>query len=114
MKRKLLPLINRLFPKKVIHYLVNIVDDILNEDTEQLNLTDFERETLREYKHALVDSKDYYLKSNLVFVQTMSPVILRGEANSGVQFLYSEILRLNPQLMSQRLGNELLLKKFFK
>jgi len=102
---------NRLFPKKIVKYLLNIVDNTLEKNAE---LDDFERNSLLEYKNDLMNPKKQYLKSNLDFVKTVSPIVTSGQSNPDIRFLYSEILKINPGLISKRLGNELILKNVFK
>lgn len=109
-----LSLIGRLFPRKVVTYLLGLINTIETDESKNSVLSETERVILENYKTSLLDDKRYYVKTNLEFVRAMSPLVTKREAQSDMQFLYSEILRMNPKLISQRLGNELILKKTFK
>lgn len=109
-----LSFIERMFPRKVVAYLLALIHKIEIQDLKDSVLSEEERVILSTYKTNLLDKKRYYVKTNLEFVKEMSPLVVGGEAYSDMQFLYSEILRMNPSLMSKRLGTELVLKKIFK
>lgn len=111
MEKQSLSFIKRLFPKKVVSYLIVTVNNILDEDNA---LSDVEILNLQNYRDNLMNSKKSYLKSNLDFVRVISPLVTSGKASKEVNFLYSEIVKLNPGLLSKRLGAELVLKDVMK
>ncbi|MBO0477960.1 hypothetical protein DOK76_12875 [Vagococcus sp. DIV0080] len=113
-KQKFSSPISRLFPKKIVKYLLSETDKILLEDKTGKSLSLNELEILNQYKEELLDNKIYYEKANLNFVRKIYPMVLEKNVCKGTQFLYSEILRINPRLVTSRLGNELIMKKIVK
>ncbi|MGL9971869.1 hypothetical protein [Enterococcus sp. DIV1420a] len=103
--------ISRLFPKKIVSYLLNEVQNILDKDNASKFLSNQERSILVTYKNKLLDDKIYYDKVNLEFVKMIYPLIINKKISQETQFLYSEILRINPRLITTRLGNELIFNK---
>lgn len=102
---------SRMFPKKIVTYLANEVTKILLDNAKQHYLNPKELTLLVSYQSDLSNKKIYYDKANLDFVRKVYPLILEKKVNPKTIFLYSEILRINPQLITNRLGNEFLINK---
>ncbi len=110
-KQKFSSPISRLFPKKIVSYLLLEIDKILLKNNSENFLSSEELKIVGKYKAELLDNKIYYEKANLNFVRKIYPMVLGKKVSKETQFLYSEILRLNPRLITSRLGNEMLAKK---
>ena len=114
MKKPFISPISRLFPKKIVNYLLIEINKILENHEKQNNLSDIEFQLITKYKNDLLNNKIYYDKANLDFVRAIYPNIIANKVNQDVQFLYSEILRINPSLLTNRIGNELFFDKLRK
>ena len=86
-------------------------EKILAKNAATPFLTATEKSLLQAYLDELTNGKSYYEKANLNFVRGSYPLILKKAVSQETQFLYSEILRINPALVTTRLGNELLINK---
>ncbi|WP_265456117.1 hypothetical protein [Enterococcus sp. HY326] len=102
---------SRYFPRKVVRYLLASIDDIL--EYRNSSVDENEQEILMKFKNDLLNKKLYYEKASLNFARTVYPLILKKEISAQTQQLYSEVLRLNPNLVSGFLGYDLIFKKVF-
>lgn len=114
MPKKFWTPIGRLFPKKVVAYLVAILADIQATTDHYRTLSAPERDALTQYAADLADARRYYEKANLDFVRKIYPLVVKQQVHPAVQHLYEEILRINPGLITTKLGHEVTLQALIR
>jgi hypothetical protein len=110
MPKKFWTPIGRLFPKKIVNHLLEMVSDVQEKTDHHRALSALERDALAQYTADLTNARIYYEKANLDFVRNIYPLVIKQQVHPNVHQLYEEILRINPQLITMKLGHEVMLQ----
>lgn len=107
--------VSRLFPNRIVKYYQKLVDKIIADySNDKDSLSDSEYSLIQEYNQNLNNSKIYYEKANLEFIEKAYPSIINNTASESIMNLYSEMMRINPRLATLRMGQNIMFNKTFK